>query len=107
MNKQLLQILDQLDSMPDIEVDYTQVRRFMEFYDSLEKTVDNQDGALGEPTFSFNGANIEVKFYFFDILECDIKFREVMHYCSAFSAEVMPDDRVLLSFTIPNLFKKR
>lgn len=105
--EKLLKILDEVEKSNELEVDYTQVKRFIDFYNSLKNSTDNQSGFLDEPSFDFNGANIEARFWFFDILECDSSFREMMHYCKKFEAEVQKDDRILLRFLIPGLFKRK
>lgn len=105
--EELLKLLNEIDKNPDIEIDYTQVRRFIDFYQSLQLSTERQDGVLSEPSFSFDGASIEARFWLFDILECDEKFVQFLHYASKFEAEVMNDDRILVRFLIPNLFKRR
>lgn len=105
--EELLKILENIEHNPDIEIDYTQVQKFIDFYQSFKTSTEDQDGVLSLPSFSFDGGNVEARFWLFDILECDEKFTQLLHYCSKFEAEVMDDDRVLIRFLIPNLFKRR
>lgn len=104
--EELLRLLDEIEQNEKIEIDYTQVRKFIDFYQSFKASSDNQDGVLSQPIFGFDGANVEAKFWVFDILECDDKFATLLRYASKFEAEVMDDDRILIRFLIPNLFKR-
>ena len=105
--EELLKILNDAEVSGNIEIDYEQVHKFIDFYDSLKKSIDNQGGVLSRPEFDFDGADIQAKLWLFDILECDSKFTALLHYCSKFEAEVLSDGRILLRFLIPGLFKAR